>query len=257
MSLSIAAWNVNSVRTRLPHLLDFLKTESPDIVLLQETKCLDEQFPRMEIEELGYNIATHGQKSYNGVAILSKSPLEDVTHGLPGDSTDAQARYIEAITTTALGVFRVVSVYIPNGSEVGSEKYAYKQAFLERLLVHARTLRGYDEMLAIGGDYNIAPTDADVAHPQIWEGSVLTHPDMRTAFRKLTNLGLYDAGASTHDYSWWDYRAGAYEKNDGLRIDHLLLSPQAADKLSSCNVITRMRALEKPSDHAPVMGIFT
>ncbi len=257
MSITIATWNVNSVRTRLPHMLMFLREEKPDIVLLQEIKCMDEQFPRMEVEELGYNIVTHGQKSYNGVAILSKFPLEDVVRGLPGNEADEHARYIEAVATTPLGVIRVASVYVPNGSEVGSDKYAHKLSFLAHLYTHAARLRGYDEMLVIGGDYNIAPTDADVANPKAWAGSVLTHDDLRAAFRKLLNVGLYDAGASTHDFTWWDYRAGALEKNDGLRIDHLLLSPQAMDKFTSCHVATKFRALEKPSDHAPVVGIFS
>lgn len=257
MPLTIATWNVNSVRTRLPHLLDWLRNDSPDIVLLQEIKCIDAQFPRMEIEELGYNIATHGQKSYNGVAILSKFPLEDVTRDLPENHGDEHARYIEAVATTPLGVFRVASVYVPNGSEVGSEKYAHKLSFLSHLATHAARLRAHDEMLVIGGDYNIAPTDADIATPKAWADSVLTSDEVRTAFRRLLNLGLYDAGEPTHLLSWWDYRAGAFEKNDGLRIDHLLLSPQAMDRLNTCTVATALRAREKPSDHAPVIGIFS
>ncbi len=253
MTLSIATWNVNSVRSRLPHLLDWLKEDAPDIVLLQELKCMDEQFPREAVEELGYNIATHGQKTYNGVAILSKFPLEDVVRGIPGYD-DPAARYIEALAATPQGVIRVASVYVVNGSEVGSEKYAYKLAFLDKFCTHMQTLRGYDEILVVGGDYNIAPTDADVANPKAWVGSVLTSDEVRTAFRRLLNLGLYDAGANEHQLSWWDYRAGAFAKNDGLRIDHLLLSPQAMDKLSSCHVAIKTRALEKPSDHAPVVG---
>lgn len=256
MSLSIATWNVNSVRTRLPHLLGWLREDAPDILLLQEIKCIDEQFPRMEIEELGYNITTHGQKSYNGVAILSKFPLEDITRGLPENHGDDHARYIEAVATTPMGVVRVASVYVPNGSEVGSEKYAHKLSFLGHLATHAARLRSHDEMLVIGGDYNIAPTDADAANPKAWAGSVLTSDEVRTAFRRLLNLGLYDADANGHQLSWWDYRAGAFEKNDGLRIDHLLLSPQAMDKLNSCHVAIKTRALEKPSDHAPVVGTF-
>lgn len=256
MTISIATWNVNSVRSRLPHLLGWLKEDKPDIVLLQEIKCLDEQFPRMEIEELGYNIETHGQKTYNGVAILSKFPLEDISRGLMDNHDDVQSRYIEAVATTPLGVFRVASLYVPNGSEMGSDKCAYKIAFLEKLYAHAAKILGYGEMLVIGGDYNIAPTDADVHNPVAWHGSVLTHETLRAAFRKLTNLGFYDAGASNHEFSWWDYRAGAFEKNDGLRIDHLLLSPQAIDCFTRCHVATTLRTLEKPSDHAPVIGIF-
>lgn len=257
MSITIATWNVNSVRTRLPQLLGWLREDMPDIVLLQEIKCMDEQFPRMEIEELGYNIATHGQKTYNGVAILSKFPLEDITRGLPENIGDDHARYMEAITTTPLGVMRVASVYVPNGSEVGCDKYRHKLSFLGHLATHAARLRSYDEMLVIGGDYNIAPTDADVANPKAWAGSVLTHDELRAHFRRLLNLGLYDADANGHQFSWWDYRAGAFEKNDGLRIDHLLLSPQAMDRLSSCHVAVKTRTLEKPSDHAPVVGIFS
>lgn len=255
MSISIATWNVNSVRVRLPQLLGWLREDRPDIVLLQEIKCLDEQFPRMEIEELGYNIATHGQKTYNGVAILSKFPLEDISRGLSDNHDDVQSRYIEAVAATPLGVFRVASVYVPNGSEWGSDKCEYKIRFLEKFRAHAAQLLGYGEMLVIGGDYNIAPTDADAANPKAWEGSVLTHESLRAAFRKIINLGFYDAGAAAHDYSWWDYRAGAFEKNDGLRIDHLLLSPQAMDQFSNCSVAIKLRTLEKPSDHAPVSVI--
>lgn len=256
VSVSVATWNVNSVRTRIGHVTEWLAEDKPDIVLLQEIKCLDEQFPRMEIEDLGYNVETHGQKTYNGVAILSKFPLEDVTRGLRGDDDDVQSRYIEAAASTPLGMFRVASVYVPNGQIVGSEKYMYKLGFLERLYAHARKILAYNEMLVIGGDYNIAPTDADVADPKAWAGSVLTHETLRASLKKIMNLGFYDAGMNDHAYTWWDYRAGAYEKNDGLRIDHLLLSPQATDRFDSCHVAGKMRALEKPSDHAPVVGIF-
>ena len=254
--VNIATWNVNSIRSRLAHLLEWLRVDAPDIVLLQELKCVDEQFPRMEIEDLGYNVATHGQKTYNGVAILSKFPLEDIVRGLGGDEADEQARYIEAVAATPIGVVRVASVYVPNGSEVGSDKYAYKRAFLARLYAHAKYLRALDEMLVIGGDYNIAPSDGDVANPAAWAGSVLTHDELRADFRKLLGAGLYDADAKNHAYTWWDYRAGAYQKNDGLRIDHLLLSPQALDRLEGCEVVTKLRGLEKPSDHAPVIGRF-
>lgn len=256
MSVSIATWNVNSVRTRLPHLIDFLKNEAPDIVLLQELKCLDEQFPRMEVEELGYNVETHGQKTYNGVAILSKFPLEDVTRGLM-HYDDAASRYIEAVATTPIGVMRVASVYVVNGSSPDSDKFEYKQAFLARLHAHAAQMLSYGEMVVIGGDYNIAPTDEDVAYPSAWRGSVLTHDIVRAAFRKLSHLGYYDAGASNPSaYTWWDYRAGAMDRNDGLRIDHLMCSAQAMDKLQSVSVCMRLRMLEKPSDHAPVVGVF-
>lgn len=277
MTLTIATWNVNSVKARLAHLLQWLKTDRPDIVLLQELKCIDEAFPKMEVEELGYNIATHGQKTYNGVAILSKFPLEDIRRGLPGDDSDMQARYIEAVITipchpersrrvpdpsTTLGmtnaIIRVASVYVPNGQTVPSEKFDYKLRFLERFHEHVKTLLGYGEMLVIGGDYNIAPTDADVHNPKEWEGSVLTHDEARARWRKIINAGMIDAQGvlGDHSYTWWDYRTNAFMRDDGLRIDHLLLSMHAAEKLSACLVKKELRALEKASDHAPVVGTF-
>ena len=257
MPLTIATWNVNSVKARLAHLLGWLREDKPDIVLLQELKCVNEAFPAMEIEELGYNVAVHGQKTYNGVAILSKFPLEDITRGLPGNEGDTQARYIEAVASLPGKAIRVASVYVPNGQDATSDKFHYKLAFLDRLQAHVKTLRGYDEMLVIGGDYNIAPTDADVHDPKAWEGSVLTHDEVRTRFRKIIHLGLADASFvirhPSSDYTWWDYRAGALSRDDGLRIDHLLLSPQAADALSGYEVKKSVRLLEKASDHAPVM----
>ncbi len=270
--ISIATWNVNSVKVRLPQLLGWLKADHPDIVLLQEIKCLDEAFPAMEIEELGYNIATHGQKTYNGVAILSKFPLEDIRRGLPGND-DTQSRYIEAVVSLpkqlAAGnrqlaekrpdAMRVASVYVPNGQTADSDKFQYKLQFLDRLHAHMKTLLSYGEMLAVGGDYNIAPEDRDVHDPKRWEGSVLTHDEVRREFRRLLALGMQDGWRlaslqkDREGYSWWDYRTGAYERNDGLRIDHLLLSPQAADMLQECAVRKELRALEKASDHAPVL----
>lgn len=255
--VTIATWNVNSVRTRLQHLLSWLREDAPDIVLLQEIKCVDEQFPRMEVEDLGYNVETHGQKSYNGVAILSKFPIEDVVRGLPENDEDEQSRYIEAITTTPCGLFRVASVYVPNGSTIEDEKYQYKLRFLEKFYTHMQTLLGYEEALVVGGDYNIAPTDMDVANPSQWKDSVLTHDNVRRAWHKIMNFGMYDADEHNHQLTWWDYRAGAFDRGDGLRIDHLLLSPQARDRLDKTEVIKKLRELEKPSDHAPVVGTFS
>lgn len=254
MTVTLATWNVNSVRSRLQHLLGWLREAGPDIVLLQELKCTDDQFPALEIEELGYNIAVYGEKSYNGVAILSKFPLSDISRGLPGDDSDTQARYIEAVVE-APTVMRVASVYVVNGQEVGSDKYAYKQRFLARLEAHVRRLREYDEVLVIGGDYNIAPENIDVHNPRFWENSVLTHDEMRAALRRMLNAGIYDAAQLTNSraFSWWDYRGGALEADDGLRIDLMLLSPQAADRLQSCRVERHIRELEKASDHAPVV----
>jgi exodeoxyribonuclease-3 len=255
--MKIATWNVNSVRTRLSHLLIWLKERAPDIVLLQELKAIDAQFPAEMIEDLGYNYAVAGQKSYNGVAILSKYPLEDIQSSLPGNSEDTQARYIEAVT----GGVRVISVYVPNGQEVGSDKYAYKLAFLERLKRHFSALLKYEECLIAGGDYNIAPTSADVYNEKEFKDRILTSPAERAAFRQLCNLGLIDAVRALYPeenaendklFTWWDYRQGSWERNQGFRIDHLLLSPQAADCLLKAEVDTSMRGLPRPSDHAPL-----
>jgi exodeoxyribonuclease III len=259
--VQVATWNVNSVKARLIHLTDWLKRDKPDIVLLQETKCVDDAFPRMEIEDLGYNVAVHGQKSYNGVAILSKFPLDDFTRGLTGNDDDTQTRYIEAVASLPGNkAMRVASVYVPNGQTPDSDKFQYKLGFLERFREHVKTLLTYDEMLVIGGDYNIAPADIDVHNPQYWARTVLCHPEVRTRLRSVFNLGVYDAhriiNPAEPGYSWWDYRAGALERDDGLRIDHLLLSPQAADTLGKCVVKRDVRALEKASDHAPVVAEF-
>lgn len=257
-SVSIATWNVNSVRPRLPHLLEWLASDhAPDVALLQETKVVDENFPTMEIEELGYNIAIHGQKTYNGVAILSKYPLEDVITALPGDETDEQARYIEAVVCLPDEAVRVASVYVPNGQEVGSDKFAYKMAFYDRLHTHLKTLLTYDELMVIGGDYNVAPHPIDVYAPAQLDGTVCYHPKERDKLRALFNLGLYDAWRvqwpDKQQFSWWDYRGNGWGQNKGLRIDHLLLSPQATDRLRACETLDAMRGKEKASDHAPVI----
>lgn len=259
--MQVATWNVNSVKSRLPHLLEWLKNDKPDIVLLQETKTVDDAFPRMEIEELGYNLALHGEKSYNGVAILSKFPLDDVTRGLTNNDDDTQTRYIEAVASLPDKAIRVASVYVPNGQTPDTDKFQHKLRFLDRFYAHVKTLLTYEEMLVIGGDYNIAPADIDVHNPKEWAGTVLCHEEVRNRLRKVFNLGVYDAhrtcNPSEPGYSWWDYRAGALDRDDGLRIDHLLLSPQATDTLGSCSVKKNIRALEKASDHAPVVGRFT
>ncbi len=251
--LTIATWNINSVRTRLPLLLSWLRERALDVVLLQETKVINEQFPGEEIEDLGYNIAVYGQKSYNGVAILSKFPIEDVTQGIPGFD-DSQARYIEAVVK---GV-RVASVYVPNGMAVGSDKYAYKLDFLRHLYAHTQTLLTYDEALIFGGDFNIAPADLDVYDPQEWHEQILCSTPEREALRSILYLGLTDALRAFHPqekelYTWWDYRGGAWQNNYGLRIDHFLLSPQAADCLMDVSVDKKVRDVEKASDHAPIL----
>lgn len=258
----IATWNINSIRQRLAHLQQWLKDTGTDIVLLQETKVTDDKFPTLELEDLGYNLAFVGQKTFNGVAILSKYPLEDVITALPGNEEDEQCRYIEAVVSLPDGdVARVASIYVPNGQSPDSEKFPYKMGFLERLRAHVSELLTYEEMLILGGDYNIAPEAIDVHEPKKWEGQACFHPKEREHFRALLNLGLYDAFRTTNpqleQYSWWDYRGGAYQKNDGLRIDHLLLSPQATDRLQSSHIDETPRGLEKPSDHTPVLAVLS
>ncbi len=248
----IASWNVNSVKARLEHLLRWLKDSSPDIVLLQELKCISENFPALEIEELGYNVAVAGQKTYNGVAILSKSPIEIERTTLPGDETDEQARYLEAFT----GNVRVASIYLPNGNPIPGDKFDYKLAWMERLYHHTRGLLEYQEALVLGGDYNVIPEAGDVYSPQAFADDALYQPESRAALRKIVNLGLTDAYRAmtpeTGRYTWWGYQAGGWQKDNGVRIDHLLLSPQAADRLEKCDIDKTPRGWEKPSDHTPI-----
>lgn len=249
--LKITSFNINGIRARLPNLLEWLKATRPDVALLQEIKCVDENFPELEIGDLGYNVAVHGQKSFNGVAILSKRPIEDPTRGLPGDDMDEQARYIEAVT----GGVRVASIYLPNGNPTDSEKFPYKLAWMERLIAHAERLLGYEEVLVLGGDYNVVPTDADVYDPEAWAGDALCRPEPRARFRSLLNLGLTDAFRALHAeeaYTFWDYQQGRWQRDEGLRIDHLLLSPEAADRLERCDIDKAARGAEKASDHAPI-----
>lgn len=257
MSLTIATWNVNSIKSRLHQLLPWLGFAKPDVVLLQEIKTVNDTFPYMEIEELGYNVKVHGQKTYNGVAILSKFPLDDVLTALPGSEEDEEARYIEAVLCLKQGAVRVASIYVPNGQSPDSDKFRYKMRFLERLKAHASTLLSYEEILVMGGDYNIAPYPIDVYDPKSLEGSVCYHPAERSHLRALLHAGLYDAFRLQHPhiqaFSWWDYRGNGFEAGKGLRIDHLLLSPQAADKLIQCTIESSLRGQERPSDHAPVL----
>ena len=254
--MRIVTWNVNSVRMRLPHLLAYLREAEPDVLCLQELKCLDEQFPRAEVEALGYNVAVHGQKSFNGVAILSKRPAE-AQPGLPGDESDSQARYLEATIPDATGrLWRVASIYAPNGNPLGTEKFPYKLAFLDRLIVHARALLRLEEPLVLTGDFNIIPEPIDAKRPEIWVNDALFQPQSRARYRTLLNLGLTDALRATNGeagvFTFWDYQAGAWQKNDGVRIDHALLSPEAADRLVCVTIDKHLRAGEKPSDHVPV-----
>ncbi len=254
--MKIVTWNVNSIKSRLHVLLPWLKETAPDIVLLQELKTTEDGFPAMEIEELGYNLAVHGQKTYNGVAILSKLPLSDIRKGLP-EYNDPEARYIEAIASTRGAAIRVASVYVPNGQSPDSEKFQYKLQFLARLRGHMASLLRLEEVLVAGGDYNVAPEAIDVYAPRELDGTVCYHPLERAQLRAILHLGIYDAfrtlHPSTQAFSWWDYRGNGFDAGKGMRIDHLLLSPQAVDKLASCEIQHNLRALERPSDHAPVM----
>lgn len=254
--MKIASWNVNSIKVRLSLLSEWVTETQPDIILLQETKSQNETFPTEFIEDLGYNLAIHGQKTFNGVAILSKFPLEDVQYNLP-NFPDSQSRYIEAFT----GGVRVASVYAPNGNAIGSDKYAYKLAFYQHLKNHLSTLLKFNEKLVVGGDYNVAPTDADVYEPEKWIGDVLVSPPERASFQSILETGFYDAVRVLHPedhtnnqewYTWWDYRKGAWHRNWGLRIDHLLLSLEAKNALKSVGVNKILRGKERPSDHAPL-----
>lgn len=257
--MRIATWNINSVRQRIEHLTGWLKDAEPDVVCLQEIKCLDEAFPRMEIEALGYRVETHGQKTFNGVALLSRHPLEDIRRGLPGDESDEQARYIEAVVTPADGpVVRVASIYLPNGNPVSTDKYAYKLRWMERLETHVRDLMQHEEPLFLCGDYNVIPQPVDARHPDQWTNDALFLPETRAAFRRLLALGLTEAVRAASDdgdlYTFWDYQAGAWQKNNGIRIDHILMSPQAADRFGGVRIDKALRANEKPSDHVPVIA---
>jgi exodeoxyribonuclease-3 len=258
--MKIATWNVNSIKSRIGRLCAYLKNEAPDVLCLQEIKTVDENFPYREIEEAGYMAAIHGQKTYNGVAILSRSSLEDVAPRLPGDDEDAQARYLEAIVSVPHGIMRIASIYLPNGNPVGTEKYTYKLAWMERLKERARALLALEEPVVLAGDYNVIPAPEDVYDPRAWEEDALFRLETRRKFREILNLGYTDAFRALHrepgQYSFWDYQAGAWQKNHGLRIDHLLLSPQAADRLRAAGISRSERGLEKPSDHVPVWGEF-
>ncbi len=249
--MKIATWNVNSIRARLPRVTEWLDEFSPDIALLQEIKTVNEGFPSTEFESRGYNLVVHGQKSYNGVAILSKFPIEDALCGLPGDDGDEQARYIEAFT----GGVRVATIYLPNGNPCPGEKFDYKLGWMDRLIARTREVLSWEEAVVFGGDYNVIPADEDCYDPMAWADDALTQPESRSRLRTILNMGLTDAIRVDHTgpyYSYWDYKAGAWQKDNGVRIDHLLLSPQAADRLVQTGIDRAPRAREKPSDHTPV-----
>ena len=253
--MRIATFNINGVRARIGALLAWLDESRPDVAVLQEIKSTDETFPRDEIESRGYNLETHGQKSFNGVAILSRLPLEDVTRGLPGDDADEQARWIEA-TVVGSRALRICGLYLPNGNPAPGPKFDYKLAWMARLRARAEALRATEEPVLMGGDWNIIPQDEDAARPEAWEKDALALPQSRAAFRRVLHAGWHDALRLTDRspglYSYWDYQRAAWDRNDGIRIDHWLLSPQAADLLVEAGIDRDLRAREKPSDHVPV-----
>lgn len=253
--MRIATWNVNSIRQRLDNMLAWLKDREPDIACLQEIKCIDEAFPREAFESLGYNVAVHGQKAFNGVALLSKLPFDEVAPGLIGDDGDVQARFLEALVSTKTGALRVVSLYLPNGNG-GPDKYSYKLNWMDRLIAFSHERLKLEEPLVLAGDYNVIPTPLDAKRPEAWVNDALFLPPTRERFRSLINLGLTDALRAVSDdgglYTFWDYQAGAFQKNDGIRIDHLLLSPQAADRLIDAGIDRHVRGWDKPSDHVPI-----
>ncbi|CAD0185362.1 Exodeoxyribonuclease III [Ruegeria sp. THAF57] len=253
--MKIATFNINGIKARAEALPRWLDDAQPDVVLLQEIKSVDENFPREMFEERGYNVETHGQKSFNGVAVLSKFPLEDVTRGLPGDETDEQARWIEA-TVVGKKALRICGLYLPNGNPAPGPKYDYKLAWMERLYHRAQELIASEEPALMAGDYNIIPQAEDAARPEAWHEDALFRPESREAFRKILNLGFTEAfRARTQGpghYSFWDYQAGAWNRNDGIRIDHFLVTPQAADLMRDCRIDSDIRGHEKPSDHVPV-----
>ena len=253
----VATWNINGIKARLDVLLSWLGERQPDIVGLQEIKSADEGFPRAAIEAVGYEVETHGQKGFNGVALLSKMPAQDIRRGLPGDAADEQSRYIEGLWSVEGRTLRVASIYLPNGNPLGTQKFDYKLAWMKRLETHAKALLSEESVFVLAGDYNVIPEREDVRHPDAWTNDALFQPESRSAYRRLLALGLTDAVRATtvaaDSFTFWDYQAGAWSKNNGIRIDHALLSPEAARIFTSAAIDKHVRAWEKPSDHVPVI----
>ena len=254
--MKIATFNINGIKARTEALLNWLAEAQPDVACLQEIKSVDEAFPREAFEALGYRVETHGMKAFNGVAILSKLPLEDVTRRLPGDETDEQARWIEATVIGQKRAVRLCGLYLPNGNPTPGPKYDYKLAWMDRMLTRTRTLLADEQPLVLCGDYNVIPQAEDAAHPQNWLSDALYLPQTRAAYQRLLNLGLTDAiraqNPAPGTYTFWDFQAGAWERNNGIRIDHLLLSPQAADLLQASGIDKAVRGRDRPSYHVPV-----
>lgn len=252
----ITTWNINGIRARIEGAVAYVREANPDVLCLQEIKCQDEGFPREAFTDLGYNVETHGQKGFNGVALISRYPLEDVSRGLPGDDNDVQSRFIEATVSDGTLAVRVASLYLPNGNPIGTEKFTYKLGWMARLQAHARGLLADEMPVVLAGDYNVIPEPEDARRPAAWTGDALFQPESRGAFRIIENLGYLDAIRACHPepglYTFWDYQAGAWQKDDGIRIDHHLISPQAADLLKAAGIDKHTRSWEKPSDHVPV-----
>jgi exodeoxyribonuclease-3 len=255
-AMKIATFNINGIKARINALTDWLGDAAPDVAVLQEIKSVDEGFPREHFEDMGYNVETHGQKGFNGVALLSRLPLEDVSRGLPGDDSDEQARWIEATVMGSQHAIRICGLYLPNGNPVPGPKYDYKLAWMERLKIRAETLMAEELPTLITGDFNIIPQSEDAETPAQWKDDALFLPASRAAFRRIENLGYTEAfrarvqGAG--HYTFWDYQAGAWQRNNGIRIDHFLLSPECADLMQDCQIDAAVRGGEKPSDHVPV-----
>jgi len=253
--MKVATWNINGVRAHMESAVAYLRQAAPDAVCLQEIKCQTEAFPASTFEDLGYHAVVHGQKGFNGVAILSKVPLEESRMGLPGNDADDQSRFIEATLSVPSGVVKVASIYAPNGNPIGTEKFSYKLDWLRRLREHFRSLLAEEIPFVMAGDYNVIPEPIDARRPEAWTNDALFQTESRAAYRSIINDGLTDAVRLCHPgpgvYTFWDYQAGAFQKDDGIRIDHLLLSPQAADRLVAAGVDRFTRAWEKPSDHVP------
>ncbi len=250
--MRVATWNVNSVRARCERLLAWLEAHRPDVVCLQEIKCLDEQFPREPVEDLGYNIETFGQKTYNGVAILARTRIEDVVRGMPGDDESSQRRVIAA----TVGDVRYINAYVVNGEKVGSEKYAYKLEWMARLADYAHGVAREYEATVLTGDFNVTFDDRDVHDPEAWREKILCSTPERDALRRIQGEYYRDAMRKFTEekgaYTWWDFRTGAFRGDRGLRIDHFLVTPAAHERAREFFVDREERAGEKPSDHAPV-----
>jgi exodeoxyribonuclease III len=258
--MRVATWNVNSIKQRVDNAVAWLKEREPDIACFQETKCVDEAFPREPFEALGYNVKVHGQKTFNGVAVLSKLPFDETTPRLPGGDSDDHARFLEAAVSTKSGALRIACLYLPNGNPPGTDKYPYKLAWMDRLIGYARERLDLEEPLILAGDFNVIPGPADARVPEVWTGDALYLPATREKFRALVNLGFTDAVRAVSDeaglYTFWDYQAGAWQKNNGIRIDHMLMSPQATDRLVAAGIDKHVRAWQRPSDHVPVWADF-